>query len=86
VILALHFMLGCLGVMLRAQWAEREALAFPLLRLPTDLTEDVDRGDNTRSSGRFFRNPAMWVGFGIAVFIEALTASTCIFLMCPSAA
>ena len=43
VILALHFMLGCLGVMLRAQWAEREALAFPLLRLPTDLTEDVDR-------------------------------------------
>jgi hypothetical protein len=72
VILALHFMLGCLGVMLRAQWAEREALAFPLLRLPTDLTEDVDRGDKYAVFGRFFRNPAMWVGFGIAVFIEAL--------------
>ncbi|HEX8235809.1 MAG TPA: DUF6785 family protein [Abditibacteriaceae bacterium] len=71
-ILALHFMLGCLGVMLRAQWAEREALTFPLLRLPTDLTEDLDRNDKYAVVGRFFRNPAMWVGFGIAVFIEAL--------------
>ena len=34
-ILASYAMLACLSVMLRAQWAEREALNFPLLR-PAD--------------------------------------------------
>jgi hypothetical protein len=38
-----YFMLACLSIMVRAQWSEREALAFPLLRLPLELTEDVDR-------------------------------------------
>ena len=67
-----YIMLACLGVMLRAQWAEREALAFPLLRLPLELTEDVDRTDQLGVIGRFFRNPLMWVGFGIGVFIQLL--------------
>jgi hypothetical protein len=44
--------------MLRAQWSEREALAFPLLRLPIMLTEDMNRqGDHT--FGAFFRNPLL---------------------------
>ena len=66
-----YFMLGCLSVMLRAQWAEREALSFPLLRLPLELTEDVDRPQHG-AFGRFFSNPLMWIGFGIAVFIEGI--------------
>jgi hypothetical protein len=41
-ILVSYGMLGCLSVMLRAQWVEREALAFPLLKLPLQMTEDVD--------------------------------------------
>ncbi len=69
-ILALYAMQGCLGVMLRAQWAQREALAFPLLKLPLELTEDVDRIG--AGVGKFFRNPTMWMGFGIAVFIELI--------------
>ncbi len=69
-ILALYFMQACLGVMLRAQWAEREALSFPLLRLPLEMTEDVDQ--KGAGLGRFFRNPTMWIGFGIAVFIEVV--------------
>ncbi|MBV9868659.1 MAG: hypothetical protein JO316_25160 [Abitibacteriaceae bacterium] len=72
-ICALYTMLACLSVMLRAQWAEHEALAFPLLRLPLELTEDVDRPDQYGVLGRFFRNPLMWIGFGIAVFISLLT-------------
>lgn len=67
-ILSLYAMQGCLGVMLRAQWAEREALSFPLLKLPLELTEDVDQIG--AGVGRFFRNPTMWIGFGAAVFIE----------------
>ncbi len=72
VVLALYFMLACLGVMLRAQWAENEALAFPLLRLPLEMTQDVDHPETQGALGRFFRNPLMWIGFGIAVFIEGL--------------
>lgn len=71
-IFALYTMLACLSVMLRAQWAEHEALAFPLLRLPLELTEDVDRPDQYGVLGRFFRNPLMWIGFGVAVFISLL--------------
>jgi hypothetical protein len=71
-VLASYMMLGCLSVMLRAQWSDREALAFPLLRLPMTLTEDMDRQDKYGTYGHFFRNPLMWSGFGIAVFIQAL--------------
>jgi hypothetical protein len=73
-ILVTYIMLGCLGVMLRAQWAEREALAFPLLRLPLEMTEDLDqsRQASTDRTPGFFRNPLMWIGFGIAFFIELL--------------
>lgn len=67
-ILLLYTMQGCLGVILRAQWAQREALAFPLLKLPLEMTEGVD--EPHRKVGGFFRNPTMWIGFGVAAFIE----------------
>ncbi len=76
-ILALYTMLCCLSVMLRAQWAEREALAFPLLRLPLEMTEDFgrrkDEGGRMKSgASSFFANRMMWIGFGIAVFISLM--------------
>jgi hypothetical protein len=43
-VFATYMMLGCLGVMLRAQWAEREALTFPLLRLPLELATESGSG------------------------------------------
>ncbi len=67
-ILASYLMLACLSVMLRAQWAEREALNFPLLRLPLEMTED---GGQTKETP-FLRNPIMWIGFGIAAFVQLL--------------
>jgi hypothetical protein len=70
--MAIFGMQACLAVMLRAQWGEREALAFPMLRLPLELSEDVDRDDKYGVLGRFFRSPLMWCGFGIAVFIQGL--------------
>lgn len=82
-VLASYVMLGCLSVMLRAQWAEREALAFPLLRLPLELTEDVDRKDRYGIIGHFFRNPLMWVGFGIAATIQLLNGLNLYFPEVP---
>jgi hypothetical protein len=70
-ILVLYTMMACLCVMLRKQWAEREALAFPLLRLPLELTEDVDH-PNKGAYGDFFRNRLMWLGAGIAIFIQLM--------------
>ena len=70
-ILAAYFMLGCLSVMLRAQWGEKEALAFPLLRLPLEMTADAD-AKNGRAYGAFFRNPLMWCGFGLVVFVQMM--------------
>ena len=71
-VLTSYAMLGCLSVMLRAQWAEHEALAFPLLKLPLTMTEDLDAPGPLGMLGGFFRNPMMWSGFGIAVFIQLI--------------
>ncbi len=75
-IIATYLMLGCLAVMLRAQWAEREALTFPLLRLPVELASDnatpVYGSRRTRFLPAFFYNPLMWLGLGSSVFVHAL--------------
>lgn len=83
IIFAVHFMHGCLGIMLRAQWGEREALAFPLLRLPLELTEDMDHRDAAARAPRFFRNPLMWIGFIIAVYIEMVNGLNFYFPQVP---
>ncbi len=70
-ILLSYVMLGCLSVMVRAQWAQNEALSFPLNQLPLELTEDVDK-TNTGTFGAFFRNPLTWIGFGIAAVFQLL--------------
>ena len=67
----MYWMMACLSTIIRKQWAQSEALAFPLLRLPLELTEDVDKVSGPLLGG-FFRNGAMWIGFGIAVFIQLL--------------
>ncbi len=73
-VLTSYVMFGCLSVILRAQWAEREALAFPLLKLPLQMTEDMDATNKSGGGlvGDFFRNPMMWGGFAIAVFIQMM--------------
>jgi hypothetical protein len=68
-VFASYIMLGCLSVMLRAQWAEREALAFPLLRVPLELTEGIDEPTH-RGIPAFFLNQLVWIGAAIAIFIQ----------------
>ncbi len=70
-IFASYVMLGCMAVMLRAQWAGYEALRFPLLELPLALAEtgdDSERADRTP----LLKNSMMWIGFGLACFAGLL--------------
>jgi hypothetical protein len=71
-VIALYTMLACLAVILRAQWAQREALSFPLLRLPLEMTQDEDSTNRSGILSAFFRNPLMWVGFFLVFAAQAL--------------
>jgi hypothetical protein len=75
-IFASYFMLGCLSVILRAQWAERDKLTFPLLALPLAMTEDTDLPNVARADAipRFLRNPLMWIGFDLAILWQSLNS------------
>lgn len=66
-ILASYVMLGCLSVMLRAQWTEREALSFPLLKLPVEMTKE---SSSQAYFAGLFKDRVMWLGFGVALFVE----------------
>ena len=78
-VLLSYAMLACLSVMLRAQWSRREALAFPLLRLPLEMTQGMD--DDKPS---FFRNGAMWIGFGVAAFLGLVNGLSLYFPDVPA--
>ena len=75
-------MMACLSIMLRAQWGDNEALAFPLLKLPLELT----RGSENGAVPPFFRNASMWTGFGIAVFLQAINGLNLYFPEVPAIA
>jgi hypothetical protein len=60
---ALLFTLLCTNSILRKQWVESERLTFPIVQLPMQMTDPT---------GAFFRNRAMWIGFGIAGFLTLL--------------
>ncbi len=62
--------ISMLGIMtlFRRRWAEKEHLTFPIVHLVMDISEQTRTG---LVSG-FFRNPVMWVGFGIALLFNIL--------------
>jgi hypothetical protein len=80
-VLLSYTMLACLSVMLRAQWSQREALSFPLLRLPLEMTEGMEADKPS-----FFRNGTMWIGFGLAAFLGLLNGLNLYFPDVPACA
>jgi hypothetical protein len=72
VVLVSYGMMACLSVILRKQWAENEALAFPLLRLPLEMVDAPASSRRGSESVSFWKNPLMWTGFGIVFFIQML--------------
>ena len=73
---AAFWMMACLSVMLRAQWGDKEVLAFPLLRLPLEMTRDMEtslaKTPDAAPQTPFFANRLMWIGFAIAAWIQAM--------------
>ncbi len=61
--LALWVTMMAMLVVMRRQWSEKEKLTYPLLYLPIEVTEGMDQGNLVVD---FFKNPVMWVGFGLS--------------------
>ncbi len=59
-------MLGMTALIGR-QWTVHERLTFPLVYLPMEIASSDARG---RPTLEFFRNPLMWVGFGMAALFN----------------
>ncbi|MFQ5810806.1 MAG: DUF6785 family protein, partial [Armatimonadota bacterium] len=67
--MALMFTVMCLVSLFRRQWVAAERLTFPLLFLPIEMTGGMTRESVARG---FFRNPIMWIGFGLATAFNGL--------------
>ena len=64
-VMLLVWVMACINIMIRRQWAEREKLSYPIVRLPVEITKETAFSD-------FFRNKVMWYGFGTAFSIGVL--------------
>ncbi|MCC6445056.1 MAG: hypothetical protein IT210_16560 [Armatimonadetes bacterium] len=60
---ALLWVMLCINVLFRKQWADRERLTFPIVQLPFEMTEPA---------GMLFRNRLMWLGFALAAAVNLL--------------
>lgn len=75
VIIVLWFTLIFINVLLRKQWIQREKLAYPIVRLPLEMT---------KAPKRFFKNRWMWLGFAIAGGIDLINGFSFLYPSIPS--
>ena len=66
-IMVITYIMLCVNVLIRKQWADRERLSFPIIQMPLEMTKDGGQ------SG-FFSNKLMWIGFAIPAFLETLNS------------
>ena len=71
---ALFSVMLAINFILRKQWTENERLSYPLIQLPLEMT-------SRRRS--FFGSKAMWIGFGVAAFIDLLNGFNHLFPQIP---
>ena len=71
---ALFSVMLAINFILRKQWTENERLSYPLIQLPLAMTSGRQR---------FFRSRAMWIGFGVAAFIDLLNGFNHLFPQLP---
>ena len=64
-LLCLHFVMICMMVILRRQWADRERLTYPLTQLPLELCE----AGQAASARSLLRSRVMWLGFAVPMIV-----------------
>ena len=74
-ITVIWFILICINVIIRAQWTEKEKLAYPIIQLPLRMVEE-----NTT----FFKDRGMWIGFSVAGFFEILAGMHYLYPRIPA--
>ena len=74
-ITVIWFILMCINSVIRAQWTEKEKLAYPIIQLPLRMTTE---------SSSFLKNRGMWLGFGVAGLLEMLIELRGLFPKIPA--
>ena len=69
------FVLICLNAIIRAQWTEKEKLAYPIIQLPLRMAFERNA---------FYKSGTMWIGFGVAGFFELLAGLHYLFPQIPA--
>jgi len=67
--IALFWTMLCLVVIFRRQWVDQERLVFPVARFGLEMAREAPQQSLIAP---FFKNPYMWVGFGLAFFYNLL--------------
>jgi len=70
-LVVLLFVLQCINTILRKQWTDNERLAFPLVRLPLEITSNFVGGSGGLA---LYRNKIFWIGFAIAALIDIVNS------------
>lgn len=73
-IVVLVFVMVCLSVLVRAQWADRERLTFPIIQLPMAVSEPATP---------LWRSPLLWTAFAIAGSIDLINGLHWIYPAVP---
>ena len=74
IVIVLWFVLICINVLIKKQWTQRERLAYPIVRLPIEMTS---------APGRLFRNHLLWIGFAIAGGIDLINGLSFLYPSIP---
>lgn len=78
----LLWVMQCVNVLIRKQWTDNEKLAYPLVKIPMQITDTqpFGRGDNEAS---LIRNRLFWVGFLLAFTIDLFNSLNYYFPSIP---
>lgn len=74
---AIIFIMLCLNSIIRRQWIQNEKLVYPIIRLPLEICRDG-------GSVKFFKNRLLWIGFGIAGFINLINGLNTLYSSIPA--
>lgn len=72
----LIFVMLCINIIIRKQWIDNEKLAYPIVRLPFEITRDNVVAD-------FFKRRSLWLGFALAGGIDLVNGLNYFFPALP---